>query len=450
MNGRAASLHLPDASRPAMLISLWLDRHLLGGSSLAHHAVSLLLHVLASLLAYFLSFAILRRRAPAFVAGLLFALAPVHAEAVVAINYREDLLAAIGGFGALLLFLWPVRGQFGALRAFTLASLLILALGAKENALVVVPLGLLLLPLVHPAPGSWRRREPAYVAGVSALILWGGWRWSLHLIGDGIPRAPGASLSERLLSTLDFEAWSLATELWPSTSRVIHHFRPAPLALAFAGLSLFALGAFWMGRRHPREGWTSAALLAVVAPLLTSPLVGPINERADRYVYIGVLGGAMLWALVFERIRRRVSWPAAGALLLFASLLIGGRAHLEAAAFRDDVSLFGRAVTRAPHSPRAHRNLSWALRKAGDAEGALAAAEEALALDPSDGAAAVTLAMAELALGDVESALEGWEELRSRPGPPAHGLDVLRRCLEEPREGAVRCAVSGPPTGGSR
>ena len=53
------------------------------------------MHGLVSALAGICAFALTRRTRIALVAGLLFALAPLHAEAITGVSNRDELLAAL-------------------------------------------------------------------------------------------------------------------------------------------------------------------------------------------------------------------------------------------------------------------------------------------------------------------------------------------------------------------
>ena len=107
-SGEALARGVPDATRPAMVLSLWLDRRLFGSSPFGPHLVSLLLYGLCCLLATMLAARISRKRIVTLVAGGFFALAPLHAEPVAAVNYREDLLSAAGVLGVWLCALGPL------------------------------------------------------------------------------------------------------------------------------------------------------------------------------------------------------------------------------------------------------------------------------------------------------------------------------------------------------
>jgi tetratricopeptide (TPR) repeat protein len=78
----------------------------LGPTSVWHyHAVNVLLHALISMMVAGLAWRIMERRGIAIIAGLLFAVHPLHGEVIANVVGRAELLAAFWSLVALLLFL---------------------------------------------------------------------------------------------------------------------------------------------------------------------------------------------------------------------------------------------------------------------------------------------------------------------------------------------------------
>jgi tetratricopeptide (TPR) repeat protein len=172
----------------------------------------------------------------------------------------------------------------------------------------------------------------------------------------------------------------------------------------------------------------------MIAPFASSPLVGPVNELADRYFFLGVLGGGLLWGSALAAAGERFRFGKRGrSLLAFVALPLFVPAWWATQAWRDERSLWTTAVERQPSSPRAWAALSRVHRLAGDHPAALAAVERAIALDPSYPPALVTRVYNEIAAGDLEKAR-------------AHVADADRRGFgdEKGMKRARRCAVLEP------
>ncbi|MDB4932292.1 MAG: Tetratricopeptide 2 repeat protein [Myxococcaceae bacterium] len=148
--------------RPLLTLSFALDRLVGSARPWSFHLTNLLLHAAASV-AFFRGLAArLRDPAAALVAGLAFAVHPLHTDAASCITNRSDLAGALA---VLAVYGWHARRGLGA----SLAGPVALALGmlCKESVVVVFP-----LLLVRDALGtetSWREKLARY-AGYGAAV----------------------------------------------------------------------------------------------------------------------------------------------------------------------------------------------------------------------------------------------------------------------------------------
>ena len=443
-SGRSVDWKMPDATRPAMGVSLWLDRQLFGLSAAGHHLQSLLLYALVSVLVFLLAFALLRSFAAALAAGLAFAVMPLHSEVVSAVNYREDLLAASGIFAALVLCFWPAP-RVGKCWPYATAALWFYALASKESALCA-PLLLGALVLVRRlSRRTWQ--GPLPLVGVAVLALWLNWRFGLSVLGEQIPRADYGSWLERCLRTLRFEFWSLGNSLLPLRARPEYDplSNPSWLWLAAAlplGALLVAL--VRRARTRPAAGVLAVALLA---PLLTSPLFGPTNELADRYCFVGSLAAALGVGWAFRKLARR---HGLAALLLLVGLSVAGLRECWSATsvWQSEVSLWTFAAQSAPHSPRSWSSLSRVHRMADQPDLAERAIQRSLALKPDFVPAQVARALNLLWEGDRSTARRVLAGVVPKSDLHRDALSVASHCAFLPTDAAAReCAKRAVPKG---
>jgi tetratricopeptide (TPR) repeat protein len=90
--------HLPvllEGGRPVRALTLMFDYALWGLDHRGYHLTNFLLHILASLLCFFFLKTLFQNRRLAFISAILFALHPVHTEAVMGISHRKEMLAMI-------------------------------------------------------------------------------------------------------------------------------------------------------------------------------------------------------------------------------------------------------------------------------------------------------------------------------------------------------------------
>lgn len=101
--------------RPVVTFSYMVDFRLWGQRPKGFHATNISLHMINSMLIFFIAISLWRSRAVGLVCGTIFASYPVMSEAVNAISFREDQLAAAFFFFALLAHL-ALSGEPGALK----------------------------------------------------------------------------------------------------------------------------------------------------------------------------------------------------------------------------------------------------------------------------------------------------------------------------------------------
>ncbi len=436
----------PDASRPWMVLSAVFDHALLGASPMGTHLTSLVLYALTVASVYGLSFAVLRSRAHAAVAALLWAVMPVHAELVVSASYREDLFATLGVCTALAWMLWPSRYEHSWARALGIAGAWALGLGGKESALVFVPLLFWLGPalLQRDARGGlrwtefWVRRERSLTLLFLVFGVYAMWRYGLVLEGDGVPRREGWSSLHALPR---YAMWGLLESLVPLRVQPFY----ADLGEAYATFWLpFGLLTALAFRVRERPIGKALGMLLLGA-LLSSPLTSPVNERADRYLAFTTIGTAWLVSLGLMWLGQRRRWPVQSMALVCASLL-ALRAATLAPIWSSDLALFREATQHVPESAKAWEGLAWAERMEGDVPAAEAALMQSLALDPRRPSARVSLALMRLLRGDQAGARVLLERLRDEGLEDTHGFARAWQCaslLEASRERVIDCAETG-------
>jgi hypothetical protein len=274
-----------------------------------------------------------------------------------------------------------------------------------------------------------------------ATALWGAWRAWLRFGGrDDVPLAlEHRGALERCLRTARYAARATLDGIFPV--RWSPEYAPEGPAAAWWLLPLAVIvGAIVVfSKRRRLRVYAAGLATALIAPLATSPLISPINETADRYVFVGSLGGAIVWGALLHRLLARVPRRArvATVLALLAPLIVVS--HRATEPFRSDADLWRIAVERAPRSPRAFVGLARVRRLSGDLDGADRAVERALELDPGSFMARITRVYNRLARGDVAAARVGIQEIEAAGGSRHRGMRRAARCAALPATEAARC-----------
>ncbi len=332
----------------------------------------------------------------AFLAALLWALHPVHTEAVSYVCGRSVSLSATLVLASLLAFLRSREAPRGAWRALSWLAF-VAAVLARETALVLPAAVALLAAVLAPSDGPVAWLKAALPHGLLGLLLGAG--LLLHpghghqLAADAAHRAP---LDNLLAQT---EAWAYLARVWawPARLNLDPGLRPPAAwspgaALLFAAACALPLVGLLALRRAPLLGF--GLLWTVLFLLPTNSVLARLDVVNERQLYLPGLGLAFLAVLGAVGAVRRLRLPsrALPALVLVPALALGLRTAWRTLDYRSETALWTSSVAANPTNPRAHNNLGWARWLEGDRDGAVAAFREALRLDPGYATARTNLA----------------------------------------------------------
>ncbi len=137
--------------RPVAILSFAVDWQIWGLNAFGYHLTNVLLHALCTWLVYRLGRRLMNDAPTAAVAALVFAIHPVHNEAVVWMSGRFDLLVCVAGTSSILAYMrWRDRGNVRW--ALATVVLYVASLGCKETGIVVPAFWFLLATM-------WRRDD---------------------------------------------------------------------------------------------------------------------------------------------------------------------------------------------------------------------------------------------------------------------------------------------------
>jgi hypothetical protein len=389
----------------------------------AFHLGNVVLHLLATLAAFDLARVLLRSTPGAAATALVFAVHPVHTEAVTSVAGRSEILAALFVLVALSASVRAQRAAAGG-TWWTAMSLAAFALGflSKESAFSLLPLVVLVAAWTGPARAGRIARvvAPYLVVGAACLALRHTVVGSFGLADPppfiDNPLAHTGVLSRvatALVVLLEYVS-VLAAPLRLSADESFNQVRVVVSALdvrLLAAVGLFAtVGAALVveRRRVPVLGF--AALFFAAAMTVTANVLFPIGTiKAERLLYLPSFGWCLACGWLLRRWTRREVGPRLAAALL-ALLLLGGRTWARNEDWRDDYTLFTRTAQTSPNSARAHGNAAALYGQAGQL---LLAAEHfraALAIDPTFGPAAMGLAQVHDMRGERDDAIRWYRE----------------------------------------
>jgi tetratricopeptide (TPR) repeat protein len=426
---------------PVTWLSHMTDVEVFGVNPRGHHLVSLLIHLLNTLLLFW----VLRRMTDkiwqsAFVAAL-FALHPLHVEPVAWVADRKDLLCALAWILAMWAYVgYAARPAIG--RYLIVMVLFVVGLMAKPM-MVTLPVVLILLdywplsrlkispvdpPTISPVSGQVSiERAVVEKAGffifilISALVT----IYAMQGIG-GIDIYGSWTSGKKVAVSLVSYVVYLHKALWPSGLAVSYPVvSDVPMWQALgAALLLAAVTAAvvrW-GRRCPYlpVGWFW--YLITLLPVIGLVQFGP-SRMADRYTYLPLIGIFIMvaWGVVdlVVRVSSRKKLLVVMAAGTIAACMIASIA--QTAHWKDSYTLFSHSVKVAPQNSWVQHNYGAAAMERGRWDEAMQAFEEVLRLDPRDTAARNQLGI-----------------LLSKKGRPEEALAVFRKALElDPRDAEI-------------
>jgi protein O-mannosyl-transferase len=443
--------------RPITLSVLRLTRIIAGNGPLAFHIISVLLHAICTLLVAMLIRDLLcitptsctahRAVAPpwvdaaAWVAAAIFAVLPIHSEAVASVVGQADLLAAAGVIGTLLCHFrvaaaatWPQA----TLWMIVAAVCAFIAMGAKESGICVVPLVFLgeLLgvttssgstltpgplrgsqhgPRLHPSQGVRFLRAaylvvplgaylalryqalgefyqgpaptktvnvvvdaPAWQRGLGVLQAWGMyWRKTI------VPR--------ELVIEYAINAVRLPTRIWQ-----------ADVLAGLAWMMVLIAMAIHSWKKGLRAR-TFLVLALILSYLPTSNAFVLIQVFfAERIWYLPSVFVAGLFAVFGVRLLKRRIWRQVGVVILCAMMV---RCWVRNSEWKNNGTLFAAAYYDHPQSVMARHLYGQWLAQNGEIEKGIGLIQKALEIDLGFTDAHRSLGHAYLKAGQVEDAL---------------------------------------------
>jgi hypothetical protein len=370
-----------DGYRPLTILSFAIEWAIADGSPVPFHAANILGYALVSVAVFRLALLLLPP-AYAALAALLFAAHPVHVEAVANVVGQSEVTAGlVAVITAILYIRWRRADRLTWPRMVALGVLYLVGCLFKEHAIMIPALLLAAETFVVESPGprgSTRRRlwsQRVFWMGLAATgVIYIGIRsavlptvkgFALYVPFQMLDVGPG----ERVLTMIGMVPHWVRLFLWPAHLRseygppefpiadgpALWQLPGALLLVAFFGLIIAAR------QRAPVVSfglaWTGLALLPVSNFLIPTGIL--IAERTLFLPSVGAMiavGGAM--PLVAARLPtaavRRAAFATVGILIVAAT----ARSIERTTVWRDNETLFTRAVEDAPLSYRSHYMLA--------------------------------------------------------------------------------------------
>lgn len=402
---------------PLVHTGFWLEFQAWGLSPRGYHITNVVLHLLNSVLVWLI---LSRLKLPgAGVAGIVFAVHPVHVESVAWITERKNVLSGFFYLAAMLLFITRVihsendsdepkesvislDNRFSRLRSVTFVVLVLgLYVCALLSKTVTASLPVAFLIIIW-----WKRQHiQRYQIILITLMFLVGIPLGLttaylekHHVG-----ASGAawdySLLERLFIASGAIQFYLQKLVFPWPIVFVYGHWPTDMNVWNLGCVLLVIAAFSIGIFFRWRAFLACFIFFCVSvfPALGFIDVFPMQYTfvADHYIYLASLGPIVF--LICGLAAKMGGYSpsaqkrfATGAVLLIGVLVI--RTHIECFKFQNEQALWVDTIQKNPRCQMAYVNLGNLLRMQGNVTDAEQLYRRAIELEPNDPTANVNLA----------------------------------------------------------
>lgn len=365
------------------------DCELFGLNPLPMHGVSVVWHILNTVLVYLVWRALTGATWRSAIVAALFALHPLHVESVAWISERKDVLSTFFWLVGLALYVGYVRRP-SVIRYALIALALILALLAKPMA-VTFPCTLLLIDLWPlrrwPSRGWWmllREKIPLFVIVFAHSIAT---FFAQHSSGAA-DFGQRFSLADRLGNAVVAYVRYLGKTVWPDSLAPFYpHPGQWPAWTVAGGLAVLATISVVAWRLHRTHGWFAFGWLWFLGTLV--PVIGIVQvgaqSMADRYTYIPLLGlfTLLVWGAAALATHGPTLRRAFIGMAIVAVSCSGFLTQQQVSAWENSISLYERSIAAGQDNATVRYLLAVATQAAGRPEAeAVAHYRRALAFEP--------------------------------------------------------------------
>jgi len=429
-----------------------------GMYSPSFRAVNLLLHAISVLLVFKLAMRLRTGRYAALLAGILFAVHPLHTEAVIPAFGRGEVLCGLFIFAGLIFHTYASRN---ALWTVGTAICLVLACWSKEHGVALIPLCI----AYDFYSGRLKMKE---FPGRKWILVYSLYALALVPVAVTRIRATGTlmpamthfdaffdnqlalcSLDVRVLSAIWIQVLALCKFVWPQT--LSHDYSYAQLLPLKTGMEL-AMGAallvffiavpFILSYLFPRLRKQLIFFFAcyVICILPASNIITPTGTIfAERLFYIPSVWPCLAAAVLLMRYSKKIGGGLVFWTVIFAIAAFAGRTFVRSGDWHDQMSISLAGVRTSPASAKTWNNLAVQMAHEGDFKGAIISCDRAIAIYPGFKMAHVNKAYYNIKLGnyaEAESELRKVVEIGTGDPEVYNKLGAVLANLGKPEEAA--------------
>ncbi|MAG08142.1 hypothetical protein CMO89_01610 [Candidatus Woesearchaeota archaeon] len=384
-----------------------------------YHVNSVLIHIITSILVYLIILRISAKPKLSFLAALLFAVHPIHIEAVTFITANFDMLGVIFYLLAFLYYLKAENNRF----YFYIISVLFFLLGVFSNEFVVtLPLVLVCYDLLYKnlkKPTFFLKMKyyiPYFIIAIGFLFI----RFRLRGVFARV-ESYQASYFGKLFTMPQVIIRYIQLLFTPINLSVDHGVSIAllPGIIFFSFILLLVIGFAFMLRKKSKLA--SFSIFWFFITLLPVMNIVPIQRMmAEVYLYLPSIGFCIFFAWLIRKIPKLKFRNAKGCYILIMVIVLGSYSVITVkrnTIWKDEFSLWSNAIKTSPESSKAHSNLALELDKRGLYDKAIEEYKLSIQLNPNRAKTYFNLGVAYGKTGTVDEAIIAYTtSLELKPG----------------------------------
>lgn len=387
---------------PLTWLSHMVDSQIFGMSAPGHHATSMILHMLNTVLLFFILFLATRQSYPALVVAILFAIHPLHVETVAWISDRKDVLSSFFWMATILAYLYYTKAP--SVSKFSIVLFLFIVGLMAKPMLVTIPVILLLFdywPLNRAGsldisengfPSRPRYKllfllyEKAILIGISIIF---GSIAIFAMRGGSVPDIPQIvpSVNDLGNAVYSYIAYigrmivpiNLASP-YPTPPRISAITAISCLALVM-GITSAAVG---YRKKYPflLTGWT--IYVVTLLPVIGLFRIGP-HKMTDRYTYLPLIGLFIIFSWGLESLCEKKAFfkLAKMPITIFILVLLAILSCYQVQYWKNDFSLLHHAAAVTRNNHYAYAELGYFYDRNGDRQAAIPYYQKAVQAVPS-------------------------------------------------------------------
>ena len=390
--------------RPLTLTSYNLQYAITGGNPTPFHILNILLHALVCFVLYKLMNLLFGDYRLSIAAGLLYAVHPIHSEAVAGIVGRAEILAALFIMTSMISYHhWRMKGDMKWLALLIVSTFA--AITSKEHGFLI-PAILAVQEVYYfftekkfsvGDKGKW------IAFGSVTILAIALWAFRSTITGPSVPHEQwlGVEASSRMATSIrimgDYfflHVWPLhlAADYWTDEVPIVGFGNPQVIFSAILVIGLLGL-AYALRRKIPVATWGILFFFLTFLPV-SNFLFAAGFLKAERILYIPSIGLLVAMAAFFIKLITSDKGRLPGLILLGCLLLFyAGRTWVRAEDWKNNFTLAEATLKLSPNSPRFNNMMGLELRAQKKDEEAMAYFEKAVEANPNHVSALVNLGM---------------------------------------------------------